>query len=377
MAKVNIVDRVKAMENEDKVKELISKQVRLPATIVGGKKRNGEETIQYRCAYCGHTWNRYYKNQYILTGEHLMEYLCKKCGSHFFQKVKSPYASVECPTCGYSSTRHSYGDYTSVSSNTAIITMLGENTVFIRAGILKCDCDENWKLTHQMDEYYRTFITLNPGNEPKICFLAKEGCKKDIWKLKKNYVSDKFHFSIFQLEFIGELDALKYTGFKEYVTERVSIRSYNPLLTLQDIISYVNIPGSCRLRFTDSGKPDDRDVLIDAVSAKFDNKPDDRYSIANAPLSQLTQIYTSIDNGKTVQVSIITDAGEQILLVHGYDKYGNLFVAECDSLADAGKINIQVCSQVFWDGRQITMRSWFEFRWGELSSENGDIFTSF
>lgn len=144
-----------------------------------------------------------------------------------------------------------------------------------------------------------------------------------------------------------------------------------------DRLCYVNIPGSCRLRFTDSGKPDDRDVLIDAVSAKFDNKPDDRYSIANAPLSQLTQIYTSIDNGKTVQVSIITDAGEQILLVHGYDKYGNLIVAECDSLADAGKINIQVCSQVFWDGRQITMRSWFEFRWGELSSENGNIFTSF
>ena len=71
-----------------------------------------------------------------------------------------------------------------------------------------------------------------------------------------------------------------------------------------DRLCYVNIPGSCRLRFTDSGKPDDRDVLIDAVSAKFDNKPDDRYSIANAPLSQLTQIYTSIDNGKTVQVSI-------------------------------------------------------------------------
>lgn len=443
MAKVNIVDQVQAMENEDKVKELISKQVRLPATIVGGKKRNGEETIQYRCAYCGHTWNRYYKNQYIranqpvkcpkcqlimapgrklpddgicatgsfevfdgssyhhyyrvlfvdaaelngekglwlafydgsivyhfadrpthfevklkmlehgfisdnykvifkedgkkttkrvfnafysyncgifataeaqaqipnlawmkgyvdfenqywlsnydkyrdekrtttgkslgeahaeqilskykipelpklentskvifrreksediLTGEHLMEYLCKKCGSHFFQKVKSPYASVECPTCGYSSTRHSYGDYTSVSSNTAIITMLGENTVFIRAGILKCDCDENWNLTHQMDEIYRTFITLNPGNEPKICFLAKEGCKEEVWKQKKNYASDKFHFSVFQLEFIGELDALKYTGFKEYVTERMSVQSYNPLLTLQDMISYL------------------------------------------------------------------------------------------------------------------------------------------
>lgn len=47
MAKVNIVDQVQAMENEDKVKKLISKQVRLPATIIGGKKSDGKETIQY------------------------------------------------------------------------------------------------------------------------------------------------------------------------------------------------------------------------------------------------------------------------------------------------------------------------------------------
>ncbi len=144
-----------------------------------------------------------------------------------------------------------------------------------------------------------------------------------------------------------------------------------------DKLCYVNIPGSCRVRFTEDGKPDDRDVLIDCISAEFENRPDERYSIANAPLDQLTQIYTSIDNGKTVQVSIVTDAGEQLLIVHGYDKFGNLIVGEIDSFAEAGKINIEICSQVFWDGKQITMRSWFEFSWGELSSENGDIFTNF
>ena len=47
MAKVNIVDQVQAMENEDKVMELISKQVRLPATIIGGEKSDGKETVQY------------------------------------------------------------------------------------------------------------------------------------------------------------------------------------------------------------------------------------------------------------------------------------------------------------------------------------------
>lgn len=141
-------------------------------------------------------------------------------------------------------------------------------------------------------------------------------------------------------------------------------------------ICYINVPGTCRIRFGE-GKPNDRDMQIDAVANEYKNKPDDRYSIANAPLTQLDQIYTSIDNGKTVQISIVTGAGEQLLLVHGYDKCGNLIVASCDTLSNAGKIMIDVKSQVFWDGQKITMRSWFEFEWGELSSYNGDVLTTF
>ena len=139
---------------------------------------------------------------------------------------------------------------------------------------------------------------------------------------------------------------------------------------------YVNVPGTGRIRFCERA-PNDRDVLIQAAGAEFDNKPDDRYSIANAPLTQLEKIYASIDNGKTVQVSILTDMGEQLLLVHGYDKLGNLIVSNCESLEDAGKIKITVKAQVFWDGNKITMRSWFEFEWGELSSESGNVLTTF
>ena len=143
-----------------------------------------------------------------------------------------------------------------------------------------------------------------------------------------------------------------------------------------DGVCYVNVPGTCRIRFCDK-KPNDRDVVIDAVPAKYENKPDERYSVANAPLSQLEQIYSSIDNGKTVQISILTDSGEQLLLVHGYDKQGNLIVGNCDSLSDAGKVFITVKAQVFWDGQKISMRSWFEFEWGELSGYNGNVLTVF
>lgn len=141
-------------------------------------------------------------------------------------------------------------------------------------------------------------------------------------------------------------------------------------------ICYINVPGTCRIRFCEK-KPNDRDVQIDAVSAVYENKPDVRYTVANAPLTQLEQIYASIDNGITVQISILTESGEQILLVHGYDKLGNLIVSNYESLSDAGKVTVTVKAQVFWDGQKITMRSWFEFEWGELSSYNGNVLTVF
>lgn len=141
-------------------------------------------------------------------------------------------------------------------------------------------------------------------------------------------------------------------------------------------ICYVNVPGSCRVRFSEE-LPKDRDVQIGAIAAKYDNRPDDRYSVANAPLTQLEDIYGSIDNGKTVQISILTDSGEQLLLVNGYDKWGNLIASNCESFADAGKVTVTIKAQVFWDGQKITMRSWFEFEWGELSSYNGNVLTVF
>ena len=141
-------------------------------------------------------------------------------------------------------------------------------------------------------------------------------------------------------------------------------------------ICYVNVPGSCRVRFSDE-KPNDRDVEIEPIVAEYENRPDDRYTVANAPLAQLERIYASIDNGKTVQISILTDSGEQLLIVHGYDKLGNLIVANCESLSDAGKVTITIKAQVFWDGQKITMRSWFEFEWGELSSYNANVLTVF
>ena len=140
---------------------------------------------------------------------------------------------------------------------------------------------------------------------------------------------------------------------------------------------YVNIPGDCELLFSEYGIPKDREVILPVETATYTRRPDERYTAANAPLSLLSEIYVGVDSGETVQVSILTDGGEQLLIVYGYDERGNLFAADLDSMSENGKIQIHVRAQFFYSHDQVTMREWFDFEWGELSSENGDVLILF
>ncbi len=140
---------------------------------------------------------------------------------------------------------------------------------------------------------------------------------------------------------------------------------------------YVNIPGDCEIFFSDYGAPKDCEVILPIEEAECTKRPDERYMVANAPLSLLAEINSKIDNGKTVQVSILTDAGEQLLIVYGYDEYGNLYAADLDSMVPNGKIKITVRAQFFYSHGEVTMREWFDFTWGELSSDSGDVLILF
>ncbi len=142
-------------------------------------------------------------------------------------------------------------------------------------------------------------------------------------------------------------------------------------------ICYVNITGTCIIEFSESDKPKLQDVVLPIEPAECTVRPDDRYTLANSPLSLLDKIYAKIDNGETVQVSIMTDAGEQLLIVYGYDHLGGLYVADTENRSENSKIQIIVRPQVYFWGGKITMRSFFEFSWGEFGSANGDILTVF
>ncbi len=142
-------------------------------------------------------------------------------------------------------------------------------------------------------------------------------------------------------------------------------------------ICYVNITGTCIIEFSENGKPKEQSVKLPIKSADCSVRPDDRYTLTNAPLSLLDRIYKQIDNGKTVQVSILTQDGEQLLIVYGYDNLGCLYVADPDSLSENGMIDITVRPQIFYSNGTITMRKYFEFEWGEFSSLEGAVLTLF
>lgn len=143
-------------------------------------------------------------------------------------------------------------------------------------------------------------------------------------------------------------------------------------------VCYVRIPGDCAVVFSNSGTPKDREVVLPTEAAACETHPEERYcGAANAPLSLLSGIYSQIDSGKTVQINILTEGGEQQLLIYGYDAVENLLAADAESFAENGKVQITVQAQLFYSKGKVMMRTWFDFSWGSLSSSEGDVLTAF
>lgn len=176
----------------------------------------------------------------VITGRHHMEYCCMSCGKKFSRDEVYSRSNVECPSCGISTGQEARLVLDGTHEDIGIITMLDDNTVLIRAGKLVCDYDENFVPEYKQEESYRAIIELNPGEDPKVHFLVNEGYGGNVlWVKKKNYASSKFHYSIKQIETIGELDALKYTGLKEYIDYKLNKGIYTHSIPISDIIHYI------------------------------------------------------------------------------------------------------------------------------------------
>lgn len=177
----------------------------------------------------------------IITGMHHIEYCCKACGAHFaMDSAYKSTAPLECPSCGGSYTPLFDTNVSERHEQAAVISVLDDKTVFVRACTVSSSFDENFKVTYESEEKYRAFIELNAGKEPTVEFLAYEhNGERNVWLKKKNYASDKFDFHVRRVEYTGNVDRLKYTGLREYIEAKIHRSRYSNVIGLRDIIHYI------------------------------------------------------------------------------------------------------------------------------------------
>ena len=176
----------------------------------------------------------------VITGKHHMEYFCVSCGARFSADVVHDRSSTKCPVCGISTCQGCRLVIGSTCEDVGVISMLDKSTVLLRAGKITCFYDADFVPRYEKREMYRTIIELDPGSDPKVHFLVNEGYGDNkVWVKKKNYAANKFHYSIKQLEYLDDLEALKYTGFREFIAYKINKSPYTHSIPISDIIHYI------------------------------------------------------------------------------------------------------------------------------------------
>ena len=173
----------------------------------------------------------------IMTSEYHMEYYCTACRHVFHNTTKYSREEATCPICGLSASHYKF-ESTRENRIVAVITVLNENTVFIRAGVFSRGLNSRYEENYERNESHRVFLDIS-SDKVGVHFLVLEGSGTNaVWKEKKNYASDKFQCSIAQVEFVGDVSALKYSGLREYIT-RCMENNYGGTINLDKIIHYL------------------------------------------------------------------------------------------------------------------------------------------
>ncbi len=173
----------------------------------------------------------------IMTNEYKMEYFCTKCKNIFHRTTKYSREETTCPNCGLVANSNTFQSPWE-SRTVAVITVLEENVVFIRAGMFTRVLDSKYNESYERNERYRVFLDLASEKED-FHFLVLEGyAHNEVWKEKKNYASNKFYCCVNQVEFVGDVSALKYSGLQEYITESMR-NTYRGTISLCNIVHYL------------------------------------------------------------------------------------------------------------------------------------------
>lgn len=114
---------------------------------------------------------------------------------------------------------------------------------------------------------------------------------------------------------------------------------------------------SCEKIATEDTMNRDRTVAINKIAKLvFDKSDQSRFAVRPNRLSDLATMYSSIQNGYTVGLSLYNEKEECRLAAYGYDKDGNLYLADAATGTPVMTGKIVPCSQKIPSGE---METWF------------------
>lgn len=99
---------------------------------------------------------------------------------------------------------------------------------------------------------------------------------------------------------------------------------------------------------------------------------DSRFALNHNTFDVLSKVFTAIDSGKTVPVSLFRDNyGETIVIAYGYTSEGDLLVANSETLEPVGKILInERCGRKVNQEGLMEIQQWFTFSGLNYSTSN-------
>lgn len=154
--------------------------------------------------------------------------------------------------------------------------------------------------------------------------------KNDLYKVYDGYkivLENQPYKTIYETHF--------FTNKANYSNDNIINRILNVILPQKGFITSKKITEKDTLLDLNTGK-----VLTSIPSVNYDINDLSRFKYNNILLSDLNNIYNNINSGFSIAVSLIDDVGETIGLVYGYDKYGNLLIANTTTKEYLGTITV-------------------------------------
>lgn len=144
--------------------------------------------------------------------------------------------------------------------------------------------------------------------------------------------------------------------------------------TLADILPKFGLLSGKRIFLSDTQPDAKKSTKAKIQQINVEDTEKLRFGALKNSLEDLSSVYAQIQKGGCVAVSMLSQRkGESIGIVYGYDKYGNLLVADPTTLKNAGKIYITVrAGKCINKEDKIVQRSWIDFDGFGFHYKEGD-----